>query len=240
MLSVFVSDLHLSPQRPAATQRFLDFLAGPALAAGELVILGDLFDYWAGDDDLADPFHQSICAALAAMPARKAFLPGNRDFLAGPEFAAAAAVELLPDGIVRPVGGLPTLLLHGDTLCTEDADYQAFRATVRMPAWRKAFLARPLAERRQEIEALRARSEAEKQVKPMAIMDVNAQTVAAAFREHGVSRMIHGHTHRQAVHDLQVDGRPCQRWVLGDWGDRGERANALAVDDSGWRWLDVA
>jgi UDP-2,3-diacylglucosamine hydrolase len=240
LLSVFVSDLHLSPQRPAATQRFLNFLAGPALAAGELVILGDLFDYWAGDDDLADPFHQTVCAALAALPARKAFLPGNRDFLAGPAFAAAACVELLPDEIVRQVGALPTLLLHGDTLCTDDADYQAFRATVRTPAWRTDFLARPLVERRREIEALRARSEAEKQVKPMAIMDVNAGAVATAFRDHGVRHMIHGHTHRQAVHDLRVGGSPCRRWVLGDWGDRGERANALAVDDSGWRWLDVA
>jgi UDP-2,3-diacylglucosamine hydrolase len=240
LLSVFVSDLHLSPQRPEATERFRRFLAGPARAAGEFYILGDLFDYWAGDDDLAEPGHRGVCAALAGLPAYKAFLPGNRDFLVGEDFAAATGLELLHEPLVRCIAGIPTLLLHGDTLCTDDADYLAFRATVRMPAWRTAFLARPLAERRREIEALRARSEAEKQVKPMAVMDANEAAVATAFREHGVSHMIHGHTHRQAVHDLQVDGRPCRRWVLGDWGDQGERANALACEDGGWHWLAIA
>lgn len=163
-------------------------------------------------------------------------MAGNRDFLVGEAFAAAAGVALLPDPCLRDVAGTPTLLTHGDALCTDDADYQRFRAHVRAPAWRAAFLARPLAERKREIEALRARSEAEKRVKPPALMDANAGAVEDALRRHGARAMIHGHTHRQGRHIHRVDGHDCPRWVLGDWAPG--RGTALASAADGWRWQE--
>lgn len=237
--ALYISDLHLSAHEPGTVERFLAFLHGPARNAARLTILGDLFDYWAGDDDLDDPFNARIVAALREFSASGValfFMAGNRDFLIGKTFAQAAGLELLPDPCLRDIGGVPTLLTHGDTLCADDADYQRFRAVVRDPAWQAAFLARPLAERKREIETLRARSEVEKKIKPMAIMDVSAGAVVAALRAHGAHAMIHGHTHRQGRHAHTVDGRDCVRWVLGDWhADRGE---ALACDAAGWRFLD--
>ena len=237
--ALFVSDLHLSPDEPATVARFLAFLQGPARDAARLTILGDLFEYWAGDDDLADPFNARIVAALRKLSDSSVelyFMAGNRDFLVGPQFAAAAGLELLPDPFFCDLNGVPTLLTHGDTLCTDDADYQRFRATVRDPAWGASFLAKPLAERKREIEALRARSEAEKRIKPMAIMDVNAAAVEAALRQHGAHAMIHGHTHRQGRHTHRIDGRDCVRWVLGDW--HAGRGNALACSAEGCRFID--
>ena len=216
---------------------FFDFLAGPARDAESLTILGDLFDYWAGDDDLADPFNARIVAALRKLSdsgIRLEFMAGNRDFLIGKVFATAAGLTLLPDPVVRDIGGVKTLLTHGDALCTDDLDYQCFRAQVRDPAWRTTFLARPLAERKCEIEALRARSGAEKKTKPMAIMDVNASAVVATLAEHGAQAMIHGHTHRQGRHDHA--GHP--RWVLGDW--HADRGNALLCEPAGWNWLALS
>ncbi|MFN3883522.1 MAG: UDP-2,3-diacylglucosamine diphosphatase [Rhodocyclaceae bacterium] len=216
---------------------FLGFLAGPARLARRLTILGDLFDYWAGDDDLADPFNARIVGALRALAdsgVMLEFMAGNRDFLIGEAFAEAAGSTLLPDPMVRDIDGIRTLLTHGDALCTDDIDYQRFRAQVRDPAWRNAFLARPLHERKREIEALRAMSEAEKRRKPAAIMDVNTDAVAAALAAHKAEAMIHGHTHRQGRHDHA--GRT--RWVLGDW--HSGRGNALACEPAGWRWLVVA
>lgn len=239
--ALFVSDLHLSPREPTTVGRFLAFLQGPARDAACLYILGDLFDYWAGDDDLGDPFNASIVVALRTLADNGVtigFMPGNRDFLVGAAFAAAAGLELLSDPCRREIGGLPTLLMHGDTLCTDDADYQRFRAQVRAPAWRAAFLARPLASRKREIETLRARSEAEKRGKPAEIMDVNPQAVIAALRAHDARVLIHGHTHRQGHHHHSVDGHVCERWVLGDW--RPERGNALLCDAAGWHWLDLS
>jgi UDP-2,3-diacylglucosamine hydrolase len=216
---------------------FLDFLAGPARQAASLTILGDLFDYWAGDDDLADPFNARIVAALRTLSdsgVRLEFMAGNRDFLIGGDFAAAAGLTLLPDPVVRDIGGIRTLLTHGDALCTDDPDYQRFRAQARDPAWQAAFLARPLDERKREIEALRARSEAEKKIKPLAIMDVNASAVVATLAEQGAQAMIHGHTHRQGRHLHAVAGRECTRWVLGDWhADHGE---ALVCEPAGWHF----
>lgn len=164
-------------------------------------------------------------------------MAGNRDFLVGDDFAAAAGLTLLPDPVMRDIGGIKTLLTHGDTLCTDDPDYQRFRAQVRDPAWRTTFLARPLAERKREIEALRARSESEKKTKSMAIMDVNASAVVTALAEQGVQAMIHGHTHRQGKHEHLVAGKPCPRWVLGDW--HADRGNALACAPDGWHWLPI-
>lgn len=234
--ALFISDLHLHPSRPQTARLFEAFLGGPAKEARILYILGDLFDAWAGDDDIADGFNAGICAALKSLAAVTpiAFLPGNRDFLAGSGFAAASGATLLADETVVDIAGTPTLLLHGDTLCTDDLEYQAFRATVRSGQWQRDFLAHPLAARKAEIESLRERSERKKCVKPAALMDTNAAAVSDAFRRHNVARVIHGHTHRRACHEIQIDGHPGTRWVLGDWHADG---NALACDASGCRWL---
>ncbi len=237
---LFISDLHLSAHEPATVARFQQFLESPARQAARLTILGDLFDYWAGDDDLADPFNTRIAAALHQLADHGVtidLMVGNRDFLIGKDFAAAAGVTLVNDPVIREIGGIKTLLTHGDTLCTDDADYQRFRAHVRNPEWQSQFLARPLAERKREIEALRARSEAEKRNKPMAIMDVNAQAVTELMHSHDVNALIHGHTHRQGSHIHQVDGQTCQRWVLSDWD--GVRGSALDCQATGWRWIDL-
>lgn len=237
MPALFVSDLHLHPSRPETARLFRDFLSGPARSAQALFILGDLFDAWAGDDELGnsgDPFYAGLCAALRALAddgVPISFLPGNRDFLAGAGFAAATGAKLLADETVADIGGLPALLLHGDTLCTDDREYQAFRDTVRSDKWRRDFLAQPLAERHAEVEALRARSEEEKRVKPMALMDVSEAAVAKAFERWNVTRIIHGHTHR-AAHHTYADGR--ERWVLPEWGTAG---GFLACDASGCRLL---
>lgn len=239
MAELFISDLHLSPHQPGTVQLFLDFLAGPAREATRLTILGDLFDYWAGDDDLADPFNKRVVTALRDLSdghVRLEFMAGNRDFLIGDAFTAATGLTLLPDPCVRDIGGVKTLLTHGDALCTDDADYQRFRTQVRDSAWRATFLARSLADRKREIEALRARSEAEKKIKPLAIMDVNAAAVAATLGEHGAQAMIHGHTHRQGRHEHLVAGIPCPRWVLGDW--HADRGTAL-VCNSKWTFIDL-
>ena len=239
-LTLLVSDLHLTARRPETLAVFLRFLAGPAREAGTLYILGDLFDYWAGDDDLADPFNATVCSALAEVAAagtQTRFMAGNRDFLVGGQFGVSSRLTFLEDPTVVDLAGTPTLLMHGDTLCTDDADYLAFRAVARTPQWRTDMLAKPLAERRALLDSLRAQSESAKQTKGYDVMDANAEAVAAAFREHGVTRIIHGHTHRQARHDHLVDGRACERWVLGDWHTTG---NALSVDASGCRWLTLS
>ncbi len=234
---LFISDLHLSPHAPATLARFRDFLAGPARSAARLTILGDLFDYWAGDDDLADPFNATIVCDLRALVAAGVpvdFMAGNRDFLVGADFAVASGATLLPDPYRRKIAGVATLLTHGDTLCTDDIAYQRFRAEVRAPGWREAFLARPLAERRAMIEALRQRSEEEKRGKTQTAMDADAVAIATALREHDCMALIHGHTHRQGHHAHEVDGRVRQRWVLGDWD--AERGGALACAPDGWRF----
>lgn len=238
---LFISDLHLSAHAPATVERFLAFLAGPASGATRLFILGDLFDYWAGDDDLDDPFNRRIVAALRGLADRGvqlSFLAGNRDFLIGERFAAATGLRLLPDPCVLMIGGLPTVLTHGDMLCTDDADYQHFRAQVRAPSWSDHFLARPLAERKREIEVLRARSESEKKIKPLGVMDVNQVAVTAMLQQHGAQAIIHGHTHRQACHVHAVGGRDCLRWVLGDWP--ADRGNALVCEGNKRHWLEFA
>lgn len=245
--ALFISDLHLHPSRPGVTALFQQFLAGPATAlgsrAGAVFILGDLFDAWAGDDDLDDALNADICAGLrrcADAGTDIYFIPGNRDFLVGEAFARASGLRILNEPIVMDIAGTATLLLHGDLLCTDDAEYQQFRNTVRSADWQRDFLAQPLAGRKAVIEGLRARSEAEKQVKSMAIMDANPDAVTQAFRDYRITRMVHGHTHRQAEHASQVDGRPSTRWVLGDWHDHGpQRGNALLCDADGCRFLTL-
>ncbi|MDD5249402.1 MAG: UDP-2,3-diacylglucosamine diphosphatase [Rhodocyclaceae bacterium] len=233
LTTLFVSDIHLHPSRPLTARLFGEFLAGPAAQAGALYILGDLFDAWAGDDDLGDAFNAGVCAALkrlAEAGRRVFFIPGNRDFLVADRFAAATGATLLADETVVDIHGVPTLLLHGDTLCTDDRAYQDFRAMVRARAWQEEFLAQPLAVRRAEIASLRERSEAGKRVKPQALMDVNETAVQQAYAAHQVTRMIHGHTHRQARHRHGS----FERWVLPDWDASG---GALLCDESGCRWL---
>lgn len=236
---LFISDLHLSPDRPAINRLFLDFLDGPAAGAEALYVLGDLFEYWAGDDDLDEPFNREMVSALARMAARGVSLyvmHGNRDFLMGEKFAAACRAMLLPDPTITHVCRVPTLLMHGDTLCTGDAAYQAFRAQVRDAVWQKEFLAKPLEERKAMIGQLRARSELEKQAKPAEIMDVSSGAVEQELRRHGFPRLIHGHTHRPARHLHAVEGRSCERWVLPDWYQGG---GYLACDAAGCRLVTL-
>jgi UDP-2,3-diacylglucosamine hydrolase len=220
--TLFISDLHLSPETPHITRLLLDFLSGPAAGADALYILGDLFEYWAGDDDLPDPYHQQVTGALRQVSAsgtKLYLMHGNRDLLMGRDFAAACGATLLQDPLVIDLHGVRTLLSHGDILCTDDVEYQAFRRQVHDPEWQRVFLAQPLALRKAQITGMRERSKMEKTAKSDAIMDVNAGAVATLFRQHGIpDRLIHGHTHRQARHALEVDGKNVERVVLGDWG----------------------
>ena len=220
-------------------QLFFDFLATVAREADALYILGDFFEYWAGDDDIDDPFNRSIIDAISALAATsvKVFLMhGNRDFLIGEKFCAASGVTLLRDPTLIDLNGTRTLLLHGDTLCTDDIEYQQFRRQVRDSKWQQNFLSQPLAQRKAIIEDLRRRSEIEKQTKSMEIMDVTPSSVDALLREHNYPRLIHGHTHRPALHHHTLDGKNCERWVLTDWYEGG---GYLRADSSGMRAVRI-
>jgi UDP-2,3-diacylglucosamine hydrolase len=215
---LFVSDLHLAANRPRTTARFLELLRDDAPRHRELVILGDLFEFWIGDDSAAPA--QPVLDALAAGTARGLrllLMHGNRDPLLGRDFAAATGATLLADPVVVDVAGTPTLLSHGDAWCTGDVAYQKFRALVRQPQFQRDFLQRPLEERVAFARSIRMQSESEKSTKATAIMDVTPDAVLAALRAAGVRRIIHGHTHRPAAHVLHVDGAPAERWVLPDW-----------------------
>jgi UDP-2,3-diacylglucosamine hydrolase len=220
--TLFVSDLHLDEARPETTADFERFLREIAPGADALYVLGDLFEYWVGDDGLALPFNARIGSDLAqvakSLPVR--FMHGNRDFLIAERFARETGVGLLEDPTVIDLYGERVLLMHGDTLCTDDKPYQAFRAQVRNPAWQRAALARPLEERVAMAQKLRIDSESAKDGKTADIMDVAPETVEKAFAESGCRVMIHGHTHRPARHVHRVNGRECVRWVLGDWYGR--------------------
>ena len=221
----FISDLHLSQERPRVTQLFLDFLAKPARQAQALYILGDLFEYWAGDDDIGDKHHQPVVDAmrqLADSGVALYVMHGNRDFLLGQDFAAASGATLLADPAVIDLYGRRAVLTHGDALCTDDVEYQDFRTMVREPAWQQRFRSQPLEQRKAQIAELRGRSEQAKAYKDVAIMDVNADAVAGFLRQHDLPPLlIHGHTHRPGRHLVEVDGSVCERIVLADWGDTG-------------------
>jgi UDP-2,3-diacylglucosamine hydrolase len=221
--TLFVSDLHLDDARPAITAQFGRFLAETARGADALYILGDLFEYWVGDDGLALPLPARVAEWLAEASARMPvfFMHGNRDFLVAERFAGQTGVRLIADPTVVALYGRRTALLHGDTLCTDDHAYQRFRAQVRDPAWQAAALARPVAERLAIAQGMRVESEGAKQGKAMGIMDVATEAVERAFRETGCDTMIHGHTHRPGRHVHRVDGRDRIRWVLPDWYERG-------------------
>ncbi len=238
----FVSDLHLRAERPDLVRRFAAFLADTVAANVEsLFILGDLFEYWIGDDDLADPFNADVCNLLrsaADMGTSLYFIAGNRDFLIGPRFAAAARMMLLDDAVKVGAHGTATLLLHGDTVCTDDLPYQEFRRMVRTAEWQQRFLARPLAERRAEIENLRRRSTEAMRAKTAEIMDANPQAVRLTLTEHGCRRLIHGHTHRPGREEIDLPTGRGERYVLSDW-DTG-RGDALEIGSAGVRRLDLS
>jgi UDP-2,3-diacylglucosamine hydrolase len=235
--TLFISDLHLSAEQPNIARLFQRFVQQTAAQAEALYILGDLFEAWPGDDDLRDPFHESITQSLQRLSAggtRIFLMHGNRDLLMGQDMEHACGATLLNDPTLIDLYGKPTLVSHGDQLCTDDHAYQAYRVQVHDPAWQKQFLDQPLAARKAFIAQLRARSQDEKQAKSYEIMDVNHDAVLSTLREHNYPNLIHGHTHRPGHHILHVDGYTCERWVLGDWETQ---ANALKCDDQGnMRW----
>lgn len=234
MTVLFVSDLHLDASRPGITDLFLRFLSEEARRAEALYLLGDVFEAWVGDDDPGEP-GASVCAALDALSNSGVpvfLMRGNRDFLFGPGIAQRCGARLLPDPCVIDLHGTPTLLMHGDLLCTGDTAYQAFRTQVRDPAWQERFLAQPLDARQAFAAQARAASREHQQGVSEAITDVAPAAVVEVMERYGVSRLIHGHTHRPAVHALEVGGRAATRVVLGDWYEQGSvlRVNQGALE----------
>lgn len=216
---LFISDLHISLDKPDITRRFLAFLKNQATQAKAVYILGDLFDAWIGDDDPTPP-NNAIRKQLKKLTDSGVpvyLQPGNRDFLLGERFANETGVILLGDYAVINLNGIPTLITHGDLLCTDDLPYQAFRAKAHTQAWQQNVLSKPLWLRLIAARWYRLRSYFHKRGKSLGIMDVNQDTVINVMREHHCLRLIHGHTHRPGVHDLQIDGQPAQRFVLATW-----------------------
>jgi UDP-2,3-diacylglucosamine hydrolase len=222
-VTLFVSDLHLDPADPAIARQFLDFLGAEARRADALYLLGDLFEAWLGDDD-PDPGVRAVIAGLRALTDSGVpcfLMHGNRDFLIGERFCRETGARLLADGTVVDLYGAPVLLMHGDALCTDDADYQRLRRILRHPAVLWTLRRLPLAQRRRLAARLRAGSRAHVGATPPEIMDVNAAAVARALRTAGVATLVHGHTHRPAVHEFELDGARARRIVLGDWFEAG-------------------
>ncbi len=232
MAALFISDLHIDATRPAITEQFLSFLAAEARDADALYILGDLFESWIGDDapDTAQSAAIAGIRALTSLGIPCFVMHGNRDFLLSGQFCRLSGAELVPDPLIVTLYGEPVLVMHGDALCTDDHAYQRLRATVREPDWQKRFLALSIKSRRALAGAARAGSQAHTAALEYAIADVNADSVATALRNAGTATLLHGHTHRPAIHALQVDGRPCTRIVLGDWYDQG---SLLRWDENG-------
>lgn len=237
---LFIADLHLSAQRPETLALFLRFLQERAPRADALYILGDLFDAWVGDDDDSELAGQ-VRAGLKALTAGGTpvyIQHGNRDFLIGEDFCADTGVTLLEETAVVDLDGQPTLLMHGDLLCTDDTDYQQARLMLRSPAFIADFLSRPLVERAAIAAEYRKKSGEATSLKAEDIMDVNPDTVADYLRHHGVDRLIHGHTHRPGEHEHGVDGRQTRRWVLSEWHrDHGEYLSAEGPTISRHRYV---
>ena len=241
MTTLFISDLHLDPSRPAITELFLDFLRGEARQAEALYILGDLFEAWIGDDT---PSSAADAVALALREVSDAgvpvyFIRGNRDFLVGNDYAARAGMRILPDPSVIQLYGKPVLLQHGDLLCTDDIAYQAFRAQTRNPAFIAQFLSQPLEARVAFAQKARAASQAHQSEMKQddkatfeTVTDVAPAEVIATFQRYGVDTMIHGHTHRPAIHTVSAGEHSFTRIVLGDWYEQG---SVLRVDADGFR-----
>ena len=239
MSVLFASDVHLSAQRGAQVDRFLAFLAGPCRHASALYLLGDVFDEWLGDDDVRAP-HPRITSELSALSAAGVhigFVHGNHDFLVGTRFVEQSGCELLRQPSLIEVYGTKVLLLHGDQLCTHDHEYQAWRRTFTDPARQQGFLALPFDERERHAAALRHRSHELTRIKPDDIMDVSEQAVKDMLRSYRVQHMVHGHTHRPAIHRLDLDGAHAMRAVLGDWYDADP---VLVWDEHGPRLVSSA
>ncbi|CAM7994778.1 UDP-2,3-diacylglucosamine diphosphatase [Lelliottia nimipressuralis] len=223
MATLFIADLHLQTEEPAITAGFLRFLQGEARSADALYILGDLFEAWIGDDD-PNPLHREIAAAIKALVDSGVpcfFIHGNRDFLLGKRFARESGMTLLPEEQVLDLYGRQVLIMHGDTLCTDDTGYLAFRAKVHTPWIQTLFLALPLFIRNRIAAKMRAGSKAANSSKSLSIMDVNPQAVIEVMEKHRVQWLIHGHTHRPDVHTLSANGEPAHRVVLGAWHTEG-------------------
>lgn len=233
MITYLLSDLHLPTGPSKLRQVFRKFLEGRAREAAAVHILGDLFEYWIGDDAGLQDYGEETQAlsALTASGVAVYFQHGNRDFLVGKTFQARTGVQLLPDPYRLNLASKSTLLSHGDLFCTDDVSYQRWRRFSRSPLTQGIYLALPLSLRRRIAGSVRAQSDAQKQYKPEDIMDVSIEAIRAAFQRHGVDRMIHGHTHRPAEHDYEVEGQKRQRIVLADW--RPERCEVLRVTDAG-------
>ncbi len=233
MTTLFISDLHLDADRPAAITQFLNFMEREASQATALYILGDLFEVWIGDDD-TNPGYAPIISALAKLKLQGIpcfFMHGNRDFLVGRRFATATGCVLLPEHEVLAIEGERVLLTHGDLLCTDDKPYMTLRAELRSPRWQREFLAKSTTERRTIADDLRAESQAATATKSEEIMDVNQSAVEAAMRQHDVTILLHGHTHRPGVHRFSFDGHDATRIVLGAWHERG---SVVRWDQSGF------
>lgn len=230
---LFVSDIHLCQQQPAITAGFLQFLAQEAPHCSALYLLGDLFEAWIGDDD-PNPLHQQVASALNALPVPVFFVHGNRDFLVGQSYAQCSGMQLLGDETVLDYFGHRVLIMHGDTLCTDDVGYQRLRRHVHRRWLQKLFLALPLGLRQRIAERMRQGSSSANSQKSQAIMDVNPKTVMDTMSHHHTLLLIHGHTHRPAVHQLEINHKPAQRMVLGAWHQQG---SFIVLDSEGLRLL---
>ncbi len=239
MINLLISDLHLEEQRPDITRAFLHFLAGRARTAGALYILGDFFEAWIGDDAMS-PFQRSIAQALRDLSDRGTriyLMHGNRDFMLGQGFCHQAGCTLLRDPCLVELNGEKVLLMHGDSLCTQDAAYMRLRRILRNPLTLWVLRHLPLTTRHKLARKLRKESRVQTQMKAIEITDVSPEEVPCVMAAHGVHTLIHGHTHRPATHQLHVDGKPARRIVLGDWDKQGW---ALQVDEQGFQQAPFA
>jgi len=237
MHTLFVSDLHLSHDTPKIAQNFLALLHEQKSQIEALYILGDLFEYWLGDDGIT-PAHSPIIGAIKAISDAEIpvyFMHGNRDFLIGETFANQCGAHILPENTVIQLYGEPVLLTHGDLLCTDDTEYMAFREQVRNPAWQTHFLSLPMDQRIEMAKQARDVSQHSTKEKSMEIMDANLASVKNTMNSHSVNKMIHGHTHRPAIHDFKLGDNQAHRIVLGDWK---EKASFLTVSKTGYHLSD--
>ena len=239
MTTLFIADIHLGNEHPEINQRFCDFLYGEASSATALYILGDLFEVWIGDDG-KQPEHSAAITALQQLTQSGVpvyVMHGNRDFLLGSQFATETGCTLINDPVVINLYGKPTLLMHGDSLCTDDHEYLQFRTQMRNPTWQQQFLGQSVEQRLATARHYREESRRRNQGKTPEIMDVNATAVIETMNAHNINQLIHGHTHRPALHSLMIDQHPAQRIVLGDWY---QQQSILRCDASGCRLSNLA
>ena len=220
---LFIADLHLAPERPEVIHLFERFVDEVAIHAERIYILGDFLEYWLGDDDKAEGLEKVFLSLKKLSDANVSvfFMAGNRDFLLGDELAKKCGFKIIEEPFIETINDQAMLLMHGDTLCTDDIEYQKFRTMVRDKSWQQQILARPLQEREQIARSMRQQSEYANAEKDYEIMDVNQKTVIDTMQKHHVNLLIHGHTHRPATHEFKIEGQDAKRMVLGDWNDKG-------------------